>query len=346
MAATRNISRKKAGTIDSNIYEGFFSVQPDTGTSYYNAYFNDAPEKRLLPMEWDLLRESVDRVLGLPGFSAPALTVVNFGAGNGRELPFYKQLAHDLAQRPDPVALRLVLQDIANAGLDACRDMLAGDGFTVPAPPDGQTVQMEKGLFSVRLIYSETDDSFEHTAELIGPCDIVHSLFGVLCSICDEDLILETLAMLSRLCTGCALFTVAGEGRFPEDLAHYDALRQAGRPAPLLHEPGTISYRSLHRKPDGGVDDFGSERYKLFSFDTLGALSAKGQWRTIKECVVNTAPPMQLSRDWPAAEADRQACRAINDSLALLEGATLQDYRARLSKESMHIGLLCEPVRS
>lgn len=194
---------------------------------------------------------------------------------------------------------------------------------------------LKKGSFTVRLVYSRSDDSFAHTADLIGPCDIVHSMFGVFCSICDDDLIQETLAMLSGLCSGYALFPVASEGRFPEDLADYDMLRKTGRADPSVQEKGVIAYQSRHRRADGGWDDFGWERYKVFTFETFHDVVARGRWQAEAEFAVNTAPPMQLSKDWPAALGDLERCRLVNDRLKRLDGPEKEAYRIFLARETM-----------
>lgn len=341
------ISRKKQGTADSNIYEGFFSEQQQLGASHYDSYFNSDSTKRLIPMEWKLLLDSVIPVVNSSNFSANRLRVLNFGAGNGRELPFYLKLADIFEQRTAPLTLELTLQDISYSGLVSARDKLLNFGLTASDDSHMEDFSnlptLRKNNLSVRFVHSETSDTFEETAEKLGFFEIVHSMFGVLSSICDEDLIQETLIMLSYVCSQRALFTVASEGRFEDELQKYDKQRLAGEAPPSLLEAGTICYKSEHLNPDGTYEDYGSERYKVFSFRSLEEAFSNANWEIGQRLVVNTKPPMYLSQNWQEAIEDSQVCEAINERISNATGSDLGAYLAQLSKESMHIGLMCLP---
>ena len=164
-------------------------------------------------------------------------------------------------------------------------------------------------------------------------------MFGVLSSICDEDLIRESLKTLSTICTGNALFTVASKGRFPEELGYYDELRRSGNAGPAFQEQGVIAYRSRHQRSDGTWDDFGSERYKVFDFSSLSDIASKSGWNIDTKFVVNTSPPMRLSQNWDEALQDAKRCESINSWISDNRDADLSS----ISQKAMHIGLLCTP---
>ncbi len=194
--------------------------------------------------------------------------VIDYGAGHGRSYHFMEQLAAQL--KPYNINLEVVIYDPSQEGLKSYKKHLEESGFAVTKDAsihendtdqgyEGPILQKDNSIF--RFIHSSIFDSNEHAKSLIcsgGDIDLYMSMFGVHSYGQGADTRHEMFKLASEVTAshGRCVFTVPGNGRFPELQAKYDKLRSDGTPHRNATEAGDVYYT----RP--GVD--GEIYYHLF----------------------------------------------------------------------------------
>lgn len=344
------------------VYDAYYAVDKNMGQSYYDVYFSDNPEDRILPMEYRLMDETVKSLLKKRHLNSEnkPIEILDFGAGNGRSLPFYFHLmqklenprflqSHGITQ---PIGLKLKLLEVAWPGLTHCEDILRKNHFQEHSQSMCRNSSkgyvgsvFKRGNSSVQTLYSSVEDPISVSEKMVGKPDIAHAMFGVFSSICSNAALKETSSMLARCCKHNALVVVGAEGRFPDELAKYDALRNKGEAKSVFKEDGVIEFSFCYPKGAGELHEVGKERLKLFSFNRLEHLFKSTGWEISASVVVDTQSPVLLSKDKEAALEDERTCLAINESIKIETDPKKQNaIKAMQSKSAFHIGVMLSPT--
>lgn len=258
----RNRAPKQPATSSDDIageYDTYYTRldETDPHSALYNKRFGD---DRVLVRERELIEDAVSSLLeriNFPSGEPKRLRIMDFGAGDGRLFPVFKELAERL--KAQNIHMELVAVEPSQEGIKNFQSDLAHlYEFNYITPNELHSLihdeKQEKGYvagtmakdnLSVTFIHSHVDDSMSHTASLIG--EKIHlslAMFGVLAHVPTRKKRHEYVEMFHEKTVddGETLITVPTPKRFIEERDAYAMMIKHGTPVGQAREHRDFYY--------------------------------------------------------------------------------------------------------
>ena len=188
------------------------------------------------------------------------LTIWDFGAGNGRFLPVFEQIAEVTGE------VEVIAYDISLEALKAFEHRLQSQNYQKTSEgtkwhellvedKEGYVgAAYKKDNLTIRFVHGNVNGHYSDLVELIGNVDMTCCMFGSLAHIPGRENRQNTLRMFGRLTRGDVVVSLPNlTPRKAASLEAFEKYRVDANPRGLAKESRDIYYQSIDPETGGGV---------------------------------------------------------------------------------------------
>lgn len=277
-------------------YDAYYRKGADGKTSIYDMVSGN----HVIPRDIMLIQRAVFKVLKANRAaknkeSIQKITIVDYGAGDGRHLPVYQHLSKKLKKLG--IEIELTAYDPSQVGLEIYRDKLKEAGFSIqelkpfhklnnkkPGTLAYEALNAKKNNLSIRLVHGHVNDSLEHVKNVLGNADVVFCLYGTLSHIIGRKSRQNILSMFREIVSdvGQILVTVPTLRRFHKEQKAFNYLRKNHYPEQILQnatEAGDLYYTRYDEETEQTVTNYYhlyTSRELVEDFKSVGLVIPQG----------------------------------------------------------------------
>ncbi|PIR39868.1 MAG: hypothetical protein COV35_00160 [Alphaproteobacteria bacterium CG11_big_fil_rev_8_21_14_0_20_39_49] len=271
MKAESNFDSRKN---KAQIYDGYFGGQYQKQHNYNNADIRDSDNPRffgpVLPKDSENIRRTASKIISK--LEGDTFTLVDHGSGDGRNFGEVLKIAQEAQKQGKNV--HYIAYDISSGGLEKFRQRLgdynqyskSGSRFEGLENVKFKEIKKEisdlgyggynagsavKENLTVTFLHNDENDERKHSKKLIGPVDMVMSVFGPLSHITKEDERVKALSVFNEMLRegGAMYATLPSKRRFTKEQEAFGMLRDMKRAPDDVVEDDVV----LYKRPDGTV---------------------------------------------------------------------------------------------